>query len=74
MQYHYYFSLGKITSSLTAKFYTRVSGIMSIYKRYPKREDYDRVARAVVQKYPFLRNPISGHVSYNCQKSILKYI
>ena len=61
-----------MTTSLTAKFYTRVSGIMSIYKRYPKREDYDRVARAIVQKYPFLRNPISGHVSYNCQKSIFK--
>ena len=49
MQYYYYFSLGKMTSTLTTKFYTSISGIMSIYKRYPKREDYDRVGRAIVQ-------------------------
>ena len=52
-----------MNSSLTAKLYTIVAGIMSIYKRYPKREDYDRVARSLVAKYPFLRSPISGHIS-----------
>ena len=36
---------------------------MTLYKRCPKREGYDKVAWAIVQKYPFLRNPISGHVS-----------
>lgn len=54
----------KMTPSNTAKFYTRISGIMSMYKRYPAREGYDRVAREIVKKYPFLKNPISGHVSF----------
>ena len=53
-----------MTDNVTAKFYTRIAGVMSMYQRYPKREDYDRVARAVVHKYPFLKNPISGHVSF----------
>ena len=58
-----YIPAGKMNSVTTAKFYTRIAGVMAIYKRYPKREDYDRVARGIVRKYPFMRSPISGHVS-----------
>jgi len=36
---------------------------MAIYKTYPNRVDYDRIARAIIQKFPFLKNPINGHVS-----------
>ena len=59
-----------MNSATSAKFYTRIAGIMSMYKRYPKREDYDRVARSVVKRYPFMKNPISGHVSPNTVKSM----
>ena len=52
-----------MTPLTAAKFYTRISGVMAMYKRFPKREDYDRVARAIVDEYPFLKNPISGYVS-----------
>ena len=47
-----------MTRLTAAKFYTRISGVMAMYKRFPKREDYDRVARAIVNEYPFLKNPI----------------
>jgi len=36
---------------------------MAVYKRYPSPADFDRVSREIVQKYPFMRNPISDHVS-----------
>lgn len=56
--------IGKMCPSITAKFYTKITNVMSMYKRYPKRYDYDRIARAIVDKYPFLRCPLSGHVSF----------
>ena len=36
---------------------------MAMYKEYPDHADYDRVSREIVRRYPFLKNPINGHVS-----------
>lgn len=36
---------------------------MFIYKRYPKREDYESVAEQIVTHYPFMTSPVDRKVS-----------
>lgn len=55
--------LEKMNPIVTPKLYTKISGIMAVYKRYPTKMDYERVAKELVGKYPFLSCPLSGHVS-----------
>jgi len=52
-----------MNTSTTAKFYTRIVNVMAMFKIYPRHADYDNVSRAIVEKYPILKNPINGHVS-----------
>jgi len=52
-----------MSNNVTAKFYTRIANVMAMYKEYPDHADYDRVSREIVRRYPFLKNPINGHVS-----------
>lgn len=54
---------GNLCPATTAHFYTRIAGIMSIYTRQPTKEQYSRVAQAVLRKYPFIRNPVNPEVS-----------
>ena len=44
------------------KFLTRIAHVMFMYKRYPKREDYESVADQVVTRYPFMRSPLERTV------------
>ena len=46
-----------------ARLITRLDNAMFLYKRYPKRCEYERVAQQVIQKYPFLKSPIHPYVS-----------
>ncbi len=52
----------KMNSEMNSKLHSRIAGIMSMYKRYPNKEDYHRVSMEITTKYPFLRSPISGYV------------
>ena len=56
------FCVGKLSSWSQTKFVTTIAGVMALYRRKPRAADYERVAREIVQKYPFIRDPISGHV------------
>ncbi len=58
-----YFSVGKLSDQSLKRLATTIAGIMATYTRYPKKEEYTRVAREVIQKYPFLKCPMSGDVS-----------
>ena len=60
--------------SITAKFYTLISNVMAMYTRSPKREDYDRVSRELVKKYPFLKCPLSGRVSSECSSPAFTFL
>ena len=62
----------KLSSHQQSKFVTAIANIMYTYKRKPNKDDYDRVARQCVEKYPFIASPISYHVrrkgrNYNLQ-------
>ena len=46
-----------------AKFITRIANVMFLYKRYPRRSEYERVAQQVVKKYSFLESPVHPYVS-----------
>lgn len=41
----------------------RIVNFMFLYNRYSKRKEYERVARQVVKKYPFLASPVDPYVS-----------
>lgn len=59
----------KVMSPLTfTKFLTRIANVMFLYKRYPKRADYESVAEQIVTRYPFMRSPLERTVSvdYDC--------
>ena len=43
---------------LLAKLCTRIANVMLMYKRYPNRQDYERVASELVNKYPFISSPL----------------
>ena len=42
----------------TSAFYSAVASAMLVYKRYPTRDDYMLVGRAIIAKYKFLSQPI----------------
>ena len=53
----------KVMSPLTfAKFLTRIANVMFLYKRYPKKADYEIVADQIVARYPFMRSPLERTV------------
>ena len=52
----------KLSSHQQSKFVTAIANVMYTYKRKPNKDDYDRVARQCVEKYPFIASPISYHV------------
>ena len=57
----------KMTRETTSKFITAVAGAMLNYKRYPSSDDYQNVARTIINKYPHLKSPTgSPHVSCFC--------
>ena len=53
------------------KFITRIANVMFLYKRYPKKCEYERVAQQVVKKYSFLESPVHPYVSLLLIKCIL---
>ena len=48
---------GQMTRETTKSFFSSVASTMLTFKHYPSREDYTRVAMAIVKKYPFLKSP-----------------
>ena len=46
-----------MTTTTRRGFVGKVAASMLCYKRYPTREDYENVGRAIIEKYPFLRSP-----------------
>ena len=51
-------------SALTfAKFLTRIANVMFLYKRYPKKADFECVAEQIVTRYPFMVSPLERAVS-----------
>ena len=45
----------KVMSPLMfSKFLTRVANVMFLYKRYPKKADFESVAEQIVTCYPFM--------------------
>ena len=54
----------KVMSPLTfAKFLTRIANVMFLYKRYPKKADFENVAEQIVTHYPFMISPLERAVS-----------
>ena len=54
----------KVMSPLTfTKFLTRIANVMFLYKRYPKKADYDSVAEQIVTRYTFMISPLEHTVS-----------
>ena len=45
------------------KFVTRIANVMFLYKRYPKKGDYESVAEQIVTRYPFMKSPLQRTVS-----------
>ena len=58
----YMFYTGNLCPATTAHFYTWIAGIMSIYTIKPTKEEYTRVAQAILKKYPFVGNPLNLEV------------
>ena len=55
---------GKMTIETKKRFFSAVAAAMFTYKRYPKPEYYQNVARCIINKYPFFKSPVgSPHVS-----------
>ena len=55
---------GKMTIETKKRFFSAVAAAMFTYKKYPKPEDYQNVARCIINKYPFFKSPVgSPHVS-----------
>ena len=52
-----------LNTKLLPKLHTKLAATMASYKRYPDHYDYDRVAKEVIKKHPFLKCPFSDHVS-----------
>ena len=51
-------------SALTfAKFLTRISKVMFLYNRYPKKADFECVVEQIVTRYPFMVSPLECAVS-----------
>ena len=48
-----------MTKESTRSFLSAVASAMLSYKRYPTREEYTRVAKDIILKYPFLK-PSNG--------------
>lgn len=46
----------KLSSSEKRRFISEVASAMLRFKRYPSREDYLCVSRAIVDKYPFIKS------------------
>ena len=42
---------------------TRIAIVMFLYKRYPKKSDYESVAEQIVTRYPFMKSPLQRTVS-----------
>ena len=53
----------QVQSRQIAKLVTRIAHVMFDYKRYPTRKEYERVAKQLVDKYPFLASPFDRDVS-----------
>lgn len=51
---------GNLCPATTTHFYSRIAGIMAIYTKKPTKQEYFRVAQAIMKKYPFLRNPVNA--------------
>ena len=48
----------RMTRETTSAFYSAVASAMLVYKKYPTREDYVTVGRAIIEKYDFLSQPV----------------
>lgn len=55
--------LKELQPNQRAKFITRIANVLLLCKPYPKRSDYENVAREAVAKYPFLKSPLDPTVS-----------
>ena len=55
--------LQKMTPLTLSKFLTRIANVMFMYKRYPKRSDFESVANEIVDRYPFMKSLLSRMVS-----------
>lgn len=47
-----------MTKDTTSDFLSSIAGAIFVYKRYPTRDDYTVVARAIIAKYPFMSSPV----------------
>ena len=60
------FCPGVVSGISKRRLATTIAGVMATYRRYPESKEYERVARELFRKYPCLKDPLSGHVSF-CQ-------
>ena len=63
----------KLTKKEKQTFITEVASCMLRFKRYPDRDDYICVVRAVISKYPFLK-PNSGNPYVSCCFLLLLFL
>ena len=63
----------KVMSSLAfTKFLTRIANVIFLYKRQPKKADYESVVEQIVTRYPFMTSPLERTVSVDVSK-LLSY-
>lgn len=57
-----------MTLKTSRLFYTSIARAMFALKRYPTRNEFDWIARRIVNKYKFLKSPLGdGHVRKQCK-------
>ena len=48
---------GNMTLETNKSFLSTIAASMFTYKKYPTADDYNNVARVIIQKYPFMKSP-----------------
>ena len=51
---------GRMTAETRRAYITKVAGSIFSHKRYPTREEFQRIAIDMVRRYPFLQSPVPG--------------
>lgn len=58
---------GQMTTETKKAYISQVPAAMFAKKHYPTRDEFQRVALDVIQKYPFLPSPVSGSTKTVCE-------
>ena len=62
---------GKMTAETRKTYLSQVAAAIFTKKRYPTREEFQRVALDIVRRYPFMESPVPGSTkTVSCKKNL----